>query len=231
MAPKQYLPCPHLACLGVGGAVTRCGVSELHAGEYPHLYPEYPAQHLHGLRAEKRELNLTTQKKLFIPSKTNFRKLWFRMLQEVQKGYSFILLQFTVEFIYFPILGAQPSTEAFISFKYQVYFSRSLTLTCLCSEGVLQEMLFQRILSIVQNLLILTRQPTNKQCNILQQCIRNRTSVQYFRYICILYYQVSMTSKISTYTPCYTLQLNLQYPPISKVLKHVHRFTLIQQKT
>lgn len=43
MAPKQYLPCPHLACLGVGGAVTGCGVSELHAGEYPHLYPEYPA--------------------------------------------------------------------------------------------------------------------------------------------------------------------------------------------
>lgn len=42
MAPKQYLPCPHLACLGAGEAVTKYDASGLHVGEYPHLYPEYP---------------------------------------------------------------------------------------------------------------------------------------------------------------------------------------------
>lgn len=41
MAPKQYLLCPHPACLGVGEAVTRYDASGLHEGEYLHLYPEY----------------------------------------------------------------------------------------------------------------------------------------------------------------------------------------------
>lgn len=55
---------------------------------------------------KEKETSLKFQKRLFIPFKTVFRKLWFRMLQEVLKGYSFILLQFTVEFfkIHFPYL-------------------------------------------------------------------------------------------------------------------------------
>lgn len=53
MAPRQHPPSPHLAYLGADVAETKCDALELHAKEYPHPYPEYPAWHLHGPKAKR----------------------------------------------------------------------------------------------------------------------------------------------------------------------------------
>lgn len=134
---------------------------------------------------KEREPSLKFRKRLFIPFKTDFRKLWFRMLQKVLKGYSFILLQFTVGFlkIHFPYFE--------LSLKWRIHLFQ---ISSLFQQKMLACVLRECYKSCYFRGFFLLSKTFNshkiayKQCNILQQYIRNRTSGQHFRYVYILNY-------------------------------------------